>query len=576
MKKRVFKKKYQNTLVEPDEIFLDSKNLQNFDRQQFEGRMEKPIPKKTILNLGILFVCVIFIFGIRLINLQIQNGAIYLKRSENNTLDKVIIFNNRGIIYDRHKHELAWNKQRASVTLATETGELKEVSSLRAYLSPGFSHVLGYVSYPNQDKTGNYWQNEFEGKDGLEKEYGEKIKGENGSKIIEIDALGKIYSENIVNMPKQGPDLITSIDSRIQMELFTLIKNNSEQSYGGGSFTGGAGIIMDVRNGEIITSTSFPEYNSEILSLGKDTDKIKNYINDKRKFFLDRTVSGLYTPGSIVKPFFALGELKEGVIDPSKKILSTGSISIPNPYFPDEKSIFKDWKAHGWTDMAQALAVSSDVYFYTIGGGFAGQKGLGIKNLEKYAKLFGLGEKTNVDLPDEIKGVIPSPEWKIENFKGDPWRIGNTYHTAIGQYGFQVTPIEMARAVGALANKGKLLTPHFLLGDKEKENQISLIDIKKKYFDVVHSGMRQAVTYGTAVLLNVPYVQIAAKTGTAQLGEKKNKVNSWVIGFFPYENPKYAFTIMMEAGPSTGSTNAVSIMRELFDWMSVNTPEYFE
>jgi len=576
VKKRVFKKKYQNTLVEPDEIFLDSKNLQNFDRQQFEGRMEKPIPKKTILNLGILFVCVIFIFGIRLINLQIQNGAIYLKRSENNTLDKVIIFNNRGIIYDRHKHELAWNKQRASVTLATETGELKEVSSLRAYLSPGFSHVLGYVSYPNQDKTGNYWQNEFEGKDGLEKEYGEKIKGENGSKIIEIDALGKIYSENIVNMPKQGPDLITSIDSRIQMELFTLIKNNSEQSYGGGSFTGGAGIIMDVRNGEIITSTSFPEYNSEILSLGKDTDKIKNYINDKRKFFLDRTVSGLYTPGSIVKPFFALGALKEGVIDPSKKILSTGSISIPNPYFPDEKSIFKDWKAHGWTDMAQALAVSSDVYFYTIGGGFAGQKGLGIKNLEKYAKLFGLGEKTNVDLPDEIKGVIPSPEWKIENFKGDPWRIGNTYHTAIGQYGFQVTPIEMARAVGALANKGKLLTPHFLLGDKEKENQISLIDIKKKYFDVVHSGMRQAVTYGTAVLLNVPYVQIAAKTGTAQLGEKKNKVNSWVIGFFPYENPKYAFTIMMEAGPSTGSTNAVSIMRELFDWMSVNTPEYFE
>jgi len=576
VKKRVFKKKYQNTLVEPDEIFLDSKNLQNFDRQQFEGRMEKPIPKKTILNLGILFVCVIFIFGIRLINLQIQNGAIYLKRSENNTLDKVIIFNNRGIIYDRHKHELAWNKQRASVTLATETGELKEVSSLRAYLSPGFSHVLGYVSYPNQDKTGNYWQNEFEGKDGLEKEYGEKIKGENGSKIIEIDALGKIYSENIVNMPKQGPDLITSIDSRIQMELFTLIKNNSEQSYGGGSFTGGAGIIMDVRNGEIITSTSFPEYNSEILSLGKDTDKIKNYINDKRKFFLDRTVSGLYTPGSIVKPFFALGALKEGVIDPSKKILSTGSISIPNPYFPDEKSIFKDWKAHGWTDMAQALAVSSDVYFYTIGGGFAGQKGLGIKNLEKYAKLFGLGEKTNVDLPDEIKGVIPSPEWKIENFKGDPWRIGNTYHTAIGQYGFQVTPIEMARAVGALANKGKLLTPHFLLGDKEKENQISLIDIKKEYFDVVHSGMRQAVTYGTAVLLNVPYVQIAAKTGTAQLGEKKNKVNSWVIGFFPYENPKYAFTIMMEAGPSTGSTNAVSIMRELFDWMSVNTPEYFE
>jgi penicillin-binding protein 2 len=127
---------------------------------------------------------------------------------------------------------------------------------------------------------------------------------------------------------------------------------------------------MDVTNGEIISSVSYPEYSSEILSQGKDKEIIKNYFSDKRKVFLDRTLSGLYTPGSIVKPFVALGALQEGIIDPFKKILSTGSISIPNPYNPKEKTVFKDWKAHGWVDMRRALAVSSDVYFYEVSGGF--------------------------------------------------------------------------------------------------------------------------------------------------------------------------------------------------------------
>ena len=409
----------KNSFVEPDEIFLDSENLQNFDRQQFEGRIEKPIPKKTILLLGILFLFFTGIFGTRLAYLQIQKGEAYFKRSQNNALEKVIIFTDRGIIYDRNKIELSWNKKTEENPIPT-----------RAYLSPGFSHLLGYVSYPTQDKTGNFWQGEFIGKDGLEKEYNAKLKGENGAKIIETDALGKIYSENIVNPPKQGDDLITSIDSRVQTELFAFIKNLSENR----SFTGGAGIIMNTQNGELIASTSFPEYNSEILSLGKDTSKISNYFTDKRKVFLDRNISGLYTPGSIVKPFFALGALSENIIDPYKKILSTGSISIPNPYFPDQKTVFKDWQVNGWTNMMEALAVSSDVYFYEVGGGFENQKGLGILNLEKYADLFGLGDKTGIDLPDEKKGIIPSPAWKMANSKITP-----------------ISSLELAQKIGRLS-----------------------------------------------------------------------------------------------------------------------------
>jgi len=569
MLRRIIKKnklKHKNSFVEPDEIFLDSKNLQNFDRQQFEGRIEKPISKKNIVLLGILFLFFTGIFCTRLFYLQIQKGEVFFKRSQNNTLEKVIIFTDRGIIYDRNKKELTWNKK--------TDGEMNETSiPIRSYLSPGFSHLLGYVSYPTMDSSGNYWQGEFKGKDGLEKQYNDVLKGENGAKIIETDALGKVSSENIVNTPKKGADLITTIDSRIQAELFNLIKNLSANR----TFTGGSGVIMDAQNGEIITTTSFPEYNSEILSLGKDVSTINNYLTDKRKVFLDRDISGLYAPGSIVKPFFALAALAEGVIDPYKKILSTGSISIPNPYFPNQKTVFKDWQANGWTNMMEALAVSSDVYFYEIGGGFENQKGLGIANIEKYAKLFGFADKTGIDLPDEKLGTIPSPEWKILNFKGDPWRIGDTYHTAIGQYGFQVTPIEMARSVAAIGNGGTMLTPHLILGDTEKENQKTLLNLNKEYFDIVHQGMRLAVTSGTVSALNVPYVQVAAKSGTAQIGLAKNKVNSWVIGFFPYKNPKYAFVIMMEAGPSSsGSGAAATIMRQLLDWMSINTPDYFK
>ena len=560
-------KKKTNSLIEPDEIFLDSKNLQNFDRQQFEGRIERPIPKKNITLLIFLFLFFVGIFGLRLIYLQIEKGKEYLSRSQNNIFEKSIIFSGRGIIYDRNKVKLAWNENNGTQI------------PMRAYLSPGFSHLLGYVSYPTADSSGNFWQGDFEGKDGLEKEYNDSLQGVNGSKIIEMDALGKIYSENMVDAPAAGADLITTIDSRIQTELFSLIKNLSENK----NFTGGSGVIMNSQNGEILTTTSFPEYNSEILSLGKDSATIESYLTDKRKVFLDRDISGLYTPGSIVKPFFALAALNEAVIDPNTKILSTGSISIPNPYNPLQKTVFKDWRVNGWVNMMQAIAVSCDVYFYEIGGGYQNQKGLGIANIEKYAEAFGFGEKTGVDLPNENQGIIPSPEWKAAYFKGDPWRLGDTYHTAIGQYGFQVTPMEMARAAAAIANDGKLLTPHLILENVDTEalspsggNASVLLNLKKEDFDIVKEGMRDAVTFGTATALNVPYVDLAAKTGTAQLGVAKNKVNSWVIGFFPYENPKYAFAIMMEAGPNTNEVGASSVMRQLLDWMSVNTPEYFE
>ena len=564
--RRIFRKRRKiknvNFFVEPDEIFLDSENIEQFDTQQFEGRIEKPIAKRNIIILGLGFVLIFLAFTVRAGYLQISKGEEYFQRSEDNNLEKQLIFADRGIIYDRNKVELAWNNK----------SDIEGSFPIRKYLTPGFSHLLGYISYPMQDKSGNYWQEEIIGKDGLEKQYAERLKGTNGTKIVETDARKKVHSENMINIPERGEDLVTTIDSRVQKELYSLIKNISDAN----AFKGGAGMIMNIQNGEVLTSTSYPEYDSEILSQGKDKATISNYFTDKRKVFIDKNISGLYTPGSIVKPFVALGALNEKVITPYKQILSTGSISIPNPYFPDKPTVFKDWKAHGWVDMRRALAVSSDVYFYEIGGGFQGQDGIGIANIEKYSRLFGIGEKTGIDIPDEINGVIPSPEWKAKNFNGDIWRVGDTYHTAIGQYGFQVTPIQMLRAVSAIANNGKLVTPHLLLGDTEKEQQVKTVELSNEYFTVVREGMRGAVTSGTSTALNIPKADIAAKSGTAQLGLAKDRVNSWIIGFFPYNNPKYAFVVLMESGPSTGTVSASYVMSQLVWWMTTNTPEYFE
>jgi penicillin-binding protein 2 len=341
-------------------------------------------------------------------------------------------------------------------------------------------------------------------------------------------------------------------------------------------FSGGAGVIMDINNGEVLALTSYPEYNPNILSKGDDAKTINSYLTDKRKVFLNRAVGGLYTPGSIVKPFIGYGALVEGVIDPLKNIFSNGKLEIPNPYFPDKKSVFNDHGVFGYVDMREAIAVSSDVYFYEIGGGFQDQKGLGITNIDKYANIFGISKKTGIDLLGEKEGNIPTPEWKAKTFKGDIWRVGDTYNTSIGQYGFQVTPVQMVRAVAAIANFGTMPTPHIRLHDTEMEKKVEHINVDAEMMKVIQEGMRQAVTSGTATALYLPGIEVAAKSGTAQVGLGNTNTNSWIIGYFPYDKPKYAFAVLMERGPKAASGNATRVMSEVVDYIKLNNPEYLE
>ena len=361
----------------------------------------------------------------------------------------------------------------------------------------------------------------------------------------------------------------------MQNQIFKEIKDLSDRV----SFTGGAGVIMDVKTGEILALTSYPEYNSQTMTDGSDSAAINKYLTNKNNPFLNRIVDGLYTPGSTVKPYMAYAAQSEKVIDPLTVILGTASISLPSPYDPAHPSVFKDWRAQGPEDMRHALAVSSDVYFYEIGGGYQGQPGLGIDNIDKYMKLFGFS--SIVPFSNSFffgpAGTIPTPAWKLANFNNEKWNIGDTYHTSIGQYGFQVTPLQLVRAISAIANGGKLLTPQIVL-DPNRSPSFTDLNLDQNYLQVIHEGMHDGVTkdYGVSHGLDSPDYTVASKTGTAELGVYKQFVNSWVTGFFPYDNPKYAFTIIMEKGPVTNTTGALSIMRQTLDWMVQNKPQYLK
>ncbi len=561
--------------IDPDEIFLDSQNLPDFDTNQFEGRLEKPIGRSVF---GVLIVIILISgisFAVRIWNLQIVSGDFYKTKSENNSLHNTIIFADRGVIYDRNNIALAWN------TLNPDSSDF----SLRRYAtSTGLSTILGYVKYPTKDSKGIYYQDEFVPKDGLEKILNFELLGQDGIKIIETNVKGETISESVVQPPQDGKNIVLSIDSRVQKRLYDSMIDLA----GRAGFQGGAGIIMDVRTGEIIANVNFPEYSSQTMTNGDNTEQINSWLKNKNNPFLNRTINGLYTPGSIMKLFVAMGVLDQGVINPKKQILSTGSISIKNPYDKKRTSVFNDWKAHGYVDLRGAIAVSSNIYFYAVGGGFEGQKGIGIANIEKYVRMFGFGTTTGVIFPGEKKGTIPSPEWKAKTFNGDPWRLGDTYNSVIGQYGFQVTPIQVIRAVAAIANEGTLLTPTYIktaegsllqyayAEESLLQKSVVVDNLSKSYYKIVKEGMRQGVTAGTSQAIDVPFVEVASKTGTAQIGVNKNQINSWVVGFWPYDNPHYAYAVVMEKASKANQFGAVGVMRGVLDWLNIYAPEYLK
>ncbi|MBY0293797.1 hypothetical protein K2Q08_00495 [Patescibacteria group bacterium] len=547
------------TEINPDEILIDASNVADFDRDQFEGRIERPLGRRTLVAATTLIALLFVAYIARASTLQLIDGEKYAERAKNNQLAQRTIFADRGIIEDRNGVPLAYNK-RESVT---------DDFAQRVYIDmPGLAHVIGFAQTPAKDSGGTYYRTQFVGMDGAEKAFNDMLGGKNGLKLTETDARDKVVSESTIQPPQPGDKLRLSIDANVTSGLYEVIAKRAQESHA----IGGAGLIMDVRTGELLALTSYPEYSPNAMVEG-DKDAIRSYNTNKNQPFLDRAVDGLYSPGSIIKPIMGAAALQEGVITEHTTITSTGQISIPNPYNPSKPTVFRDWRAHGTVTVRDAIAVSSDVFFYEVGGGFKNQPGIGIANIEKYFRMFGFGSDAGLAGFSYKTGTVPNPTWKAENFPDDPtWRVGNTYHTSIGQYGMQVTPLQAVRSAVAIANGGYVLTPT-LLANTPRQN-VERLPIDPYNLQVAREGMRQGVRTGIATAINFPFIQAAAKTGTAEVGVRNEYQNAWMIGFWPYDEPKYAFAVVLEKMPSGTPVGGASVMYDFFRWMDSNAPQY--
>ncbi len=545
--------------IYPDEILLDSQNPSDFDRDRFEGRIERPLTRRSVRFAGVVLSVVLLLLVVRAADLQIIQGTAYAKEANDNQLAQKVIVADRGIIADRNGIPLAYN-ERAQVT--DEFAERK-YSTFR-----GVSNIVGYGKPPAKDSSGTYYRDVFEGTDGIEAAYNTQLAGVNGQKLSETNARGQIVSESVEMAPQSGQKITLSIDANVTQGLYDTLATIAEQSH----FHGAAAVIMNVQTGELLAMTTYPEYDSQALTDG-DAAAISTFNTNPDLPFLNRAIDGLYSPGSIVKPVMAIAGLTEGVINENTQITSTGSISVPNPYDKAHPSVFKDWRVNGTMTVRDALAVSSDVFFYEVGGGFKNQPGIGIDKIDHYLRLFGFGTTTGLFGFTEPKGVISSVAWKEANFPGDPWRIGDTYHTAIGQYGTQVTPLQAVREAAAVANGGKLLTPTLIASSTPTFTQLNL---PAENFAIAREGMHQGVQKGIAGAVKFGFVDVAAKTGTAQVGAQNQYQNSWMIGFWPYDNPKYAYAMVMEKGPAGTSIESPSAMGQFFMWLNQNAPQYLQ
>jgi penicillin-binding protein 2 len=548
------RKRRSDPEIAPDEIFLDASNAPAFDRARFEGRLEKPLSRGTFASLaGVLALLFIILAG-RAWYLQVAQGAEFAAESAHNSLESVTLFAPRGIIEDMNGVVLADNTIQDDGTIE------------RNYPLPALGQIIGYVSLPKKDAKGVYYDESETGLAGLEAEYDSLLSGKNGQVLTEKDVSGKVRSQGTIVPAQAGGTLKLSVDATLEKLFANAIRTTAANM----RFVAGAGVIMDVHTGAVRAIVSYPSYDPNVMSAGGPADVIASYSTNPGNPFLDHAVQGVYVPGSIVKPFVASGALTDGLITPNTVIDDPGFISLPDPYHPGKNFIYKGWKALGPVDVRKAIAWSSDIFFYTVGGGFGSQKGLGIDRLGYWFKQFGLGSPTGVGLSGEASGLVPSPEWKKATFN-EPWYTGDTYFTAIGQYAMQVTPLQMARATAAVANGGKLYTPTLLA---DKVPTYTTVPANADALKVAREGMRAGVTTALASALNLPYVKVAAKTGTAQTGTKNQYDNSWVEGFFPYDNPQYAFAVVLERGPQGAGEQSVNVMQTLFNSLYLQNSPY--
>jgi penicillin-binding protein 2 len=544
-----------------------------------------------------VFVIIFIIYILKLFSMQILSGEVYRQQAESISRKITIIPAQRGEIYDRtFTQPLVLNTDSFAVSITpaeVPQGEIQELigkvadimgverevidkkipsqyyylyqpvevatnvpfttiaalaeqvdalpgvswqsKPLRNYVDTGsLSHVLGYVGNITQDElmqlfNQNYRMGDVIGKAGIERQYNELLRGKEGREIRTVDVRGRRVSGEgtIRESPIMGKNLVLTIDRSIQ----TLAEKALGKRIG-------AVVVMRPTTGEILALVSYPYYDPNIFNRTDMGSQYQVLINDPNKPFLNRAIQSSYPPASTFKIVMTTGILAENAFPPDKVVECQGELSYGD----------RLWRCHirrpghGWLNLQQGMAQSCDIYYWTVG-----RDNLGIERIVSYARDYGFGELTQIDLPGEISGFIPTPQWKDRRFH-ERWLGGDTMNISIGQGYTLVTPIQMANMVSMTVNNGIIYKPHLLkevrdplTGEVESTVVPEVLhksDISPAIFRTVRRDMRSVISEGTARFpVNIKSVEIAGKTGTGEVGFH-NRWHSWLASFAPYETNK--------------------------------------
>ena len=576
-----------------------------------------------LLLIRVVVLIIVGLLVVRLWQLQVRDGVYYRNLSHDNRTRSVVLHPVRGFIYDRNGILLANNvpsfnlyvelgdvpdrealtgklvellaldRSELAKTMETRVGgtpirlkkgvSLKEAAIVESHrldlpgvaIRPEFqrnnpegayaAHVLGYVGVASEEQlTRGAFQGlpagSVIGQYGVERIYERTLRGHAGRKLIEVDALGHEKRMISVEKPHVGNDVYLTMDFRLQKLAEDLLGEEA-----------GAIVALDPQTGDVLALASRPSFDPNALSRGLRADVWNDILQDERHPLTNRAIQGQYPPGSTFKIIMATAALDTNEIQPTETLHCGGR-------FRFGRRTFRDWKkyGHGAVDLRKAIAQSCDVYFYRLGDR------MGVDTIAGYAKQFGLGERTGIDLPAERTGLIPSSEWK-QRTQGEPWYPGETISVAIGQGYVTVTPLQMAKVIGMIGNNGIVFQPHVLRGvrgrggewiDEWNPAQAVPLALPAHQLEVIQAALAAVVTEGTAREARSSVVPLAGKTGTAQVVSlraksqeetpKRFRDHAWFVAYAPFEHPGIAVAVLVEHMGHGGSA-AAPLAKELIE-----------
>jgi len=479
-------------------------------------------------------------------------------------------------------------------------GVLIEIRPHREYLTgPLTAHLIGYMGPVPPDATDQYSSdkgygpNDQVGLTGLEYSYEDELRGQKGTKTIEVDVAGREVRTVGQEIPPQaGENLVLTLDLDLQRYVQEVLQNGMRQVQS----PAGVAIVTKVKTGEVLAMVSLPTYDNNMFARGISSQEFTRLNTDPAYPLLNHGISGMYAPGSTFKLVAASAGLEEGIVN--RRTLLTcpadsGILWLPNKYYPDNPALAQPFYCythkwhygHGPLDFVSAMAVSCDIYFYMVGGGFMESfEGLGLDRLRTYAQAFGYGGRTGIDLPAESEGLIPDAKWKRINY-GEQWTTGDTYNMTIGQGYVLVTPLQVVEATAAVANGGTVHKPQLVYQIQDASGQVvrdfspqvvRKLPVSEENLKLVREGMRAAVQRGTAQWLQVGgNLQVAAKTGTAEFCAKYpdclddngliKTTHAWFTCFAPYEDPEIAMVVFVYGG-GEGAVTALPIAAQILNY----------